>query len=99
MKIGQGKDKVKDYLKNNKEICDEVEKKVRDFFAQNQDLIPTDSGDDDNVDGMDSAVAEETEEKPVSENSTEDKPKKRGKKKAVEETEDDFSEFATEDIE
>ena len=96
MKIGQGKDKVKDFLTNNKEICDEVEKKVRDFFAQNQDLIPTDSGDDDVADGMDGI---DVEEKTASEPSSEEKPKKRGKKKAVEETEEDFSEFATEDIE
>ena len=47
MKIGQGKDKVKDFLKENAEVCAEVEKKVRDVFAKNADLIPTDNGDDD----------------------------------------------------
>ena len=32
MKIGQGKDKVKDFLKENPQICDEIEKKVREEF-------------------------------------------------------------------
>ncbi len=32
MKIGQGKDKVKDFLKENRQICEEIEKKVRDEF-------------------------------------------------------------------
>ena len=32
MKIGQGKDKVKDFLKENKQICEEIEKKVREEF-------------------------------------------------------------------
>lgn len=32
MKIGQGKDKVKDFLKENPQICEEIEKKVRDEF-------------------------------------------------------------------
>ena len=34
MKIGQGKDKVKDFLKENTQICEEIEKKVRDEFAR-----------------------------------------------------------------
>lgn len=34
MKIGQGRDKVKDFLKENPQICDEIEKKVRDEFAK-----------------------------------------------------------------
>lgn len=34
MKIGQGKDKVKDFLKENASVCEEIEKKVRDEFAK-----------------------------------------------------------------
>ena len=34
MKIGQGKDKVKEFLKENAQICEEIEKKVRDEFAR-----------------------------------------------------------------
>lgn len=92
MKIGQGKDKVKDFLLENKEICDEVEKKVRDVFASNQDLIPTDDGSDDASEG-------EAEENSEPAEVSEEKPKKRSKKKSTGETEDDFSEFSTEDVE
>lgn len=37
MKIGQGKDKVKEYLRDNAEICAEIEKKVREEFARQSD--------------------------------------------------------------
>ncbi|MDE6727190.1 MAG: DNA recombination/repair protein RecA, partial [Oscillospiraceae bacterium] len=94
MKIGQGKDKVKDFLKENKEVCDEIEAKVRDVFAKNTDLIPTDSDDDDASEGA--AETENTAEDTTA--ASEEKPKKRSKKK-TEETEDDFAEFATDDIE
>ena len=39
MKIGQGRDKVKQYLIDNPAICDEIEQKVRDVFAKNSDLL------------------------------------------------------------
>lgn len=46
MKIGQGKDKVKDFLKVNAQICEEIEKKVRDEFAKRandgEEIFPTD---------------------------------------------------------
>ncbi len=35
MKIGQGRDKVKQYLIENPSVCDEVEKKIREMFAKN----------------------------------------------------------------
>ncbi|MBQ8172017.1 MAG: recombinase RecA [Oscillospiraceae bacterium] len=38
MKIGQGRDKVKQYLLENPSVCDEVEKKIREIFAKNTDL-------------------------------------------------------------
>ncbi len=38
MKIGQGRDKVKQYLIDNPSVCDEVEKKIRELFAKNTDL-------------------------------------------------------------
>ena len=91
MKIGQGKDKVKDYLKENKEVCDEIEGKVREVFAQNNDLIPTDN----NNEGETSESTENTE---TAENTSEEKPKKQTKKKKADD-EDDFSEFSTEDVE
>ena len=87
MKIGQGKDKVKEYLKQNKEICDEIEKKVRDVFASNQDLIPTDTGDDTEDGGNTETSAD---------NAAEEKPKK---KKKSSDSDDEFAEFSTEDLE
>ena len=87
MKIGQGKDKVKEYLKQNKEICDEIEKKVRDVFASNQDLIPTDTSDDTEDGGNTETSAD---------NAAEEKPKK---KKKSSDSDDEFAEFSTEDLE
>lgn len=85
MKIGQGKDKVKDFLKENTEVCNEIEAKVRDVFAKNADLIPEDKGDEDNTESASNAEA------------AEEKPKKRAAKKDSDD--DDFAEFSTEDIE
>lgn len=109
MKIGQGKDKVKDYLRDNADVCAEVEKKVREEFekqaaAEGAEVEKTDGG-----------KSEDKPEKPV-------KKTKSTKKKKVEESEepeempeeapednefgdnggdfdDDFSEFAPEDLE
>ena len=39
MKIGQGRDKVKQYLAENPAVCAEVEKKVREIFANNTSLL------------------------------------------------------------
>ena len=45
VKIGQSKDKVKDFLKENTQICEEIEKKVRDEFAKRanngEEILPT----------------------------------------------------------
>lgn len=49
MKIGQGRDKVKQYLIDNPAICDEIEQKVRDVFAKNANLL---SDDDDDEEGI-----------------------------------------------
>lgn len=83
MKIGQGKDKVKDFLKNNAEVCAEIEAKVRDEFSKNSEAMDllNDKEDDDSIPGT--------------------PPKKRGETAAEATTaaDDDFSEFATDDIE
>ena len=62
MKIGQGREKVLDYLKTNADICDEIEKKVRDEFAKNSSLLDALMKDDeeDSADG-----AAEGAEKPA----------------------------------
>lgn len=78
MKIGQGKEKVKDFLKNNPNVCDEIEVKVREEFAKNADAMDllNDKDDDDNA-----AAAENA------------------KKNVETVSDDDFSEFAAEDLE
>ena len=87
MKIGQGREKVLDYLKNNTDICNEIEKKIRDEVAKNSSLL--DSHDDEDeagrieAEGADSA---DTSEKPA-------------KKPSAESDEDDYAEFSPEDIE
>lgn len=53
MKIGQGRDKVKQYLLENPAVCDEIEKKVREIFAKNTDL------------GFEPETEEAPEEKPA----------------------------------
>lgn len=45
-KIGQGREKVKQYLIDNPNICDEVEKQIREEFAKNTSLIATESDDE-----------------------------------------------------
>lgn len=82
MKIGQGREKVLDYLKTNADICDEIEKKVRDEFAKNSSLLDALMKDDeeDSADG-----AAEGAEKPA--------------KKPADDSDDDYAEFAPEDVE
>ena len=83
MKIGQGRDKVLDYLKNNAEICDEIEKKIREEFAKNSSLLDSlSSGDDDDFEGAQGAE----DGKPA-------------EKKSDSSDDDDYAEFAPEDIE
>lgn len=87
MKIGQGREKVLDYLKNNPDICNEIEKKIRDEVAKNSSLLDSHDDEDEagriDAEGADSA---DTSEKPA-------------KKPSAESDEDDYAEFSPEDIE
>lgn len=47
MKIGQGREKVKVYLKENPQVCDEIEKKIREEFEKNTSLLAAMTSDDD----------------------------------------------------
>lgn len=88
MKIGQGRDKVLDYLKSNPEICGEIEKKIREEFAKNSSLLDSlNSGDDDDFAGDESG------------DSPEDSKTSAKKKQEESSDEDDYAEFAPEDIE
>ena len=84
MKIGQGRDKVLDYLKNNADICAEIEGKIREEFAKNSSLLDSLTSDDEE-DGIESAEGAEGAEKPA--------------KKSASDDEDDYAEFSPEDIE
>lgn len=84
MKIGQGREKVLDYLKNNPDICNEIEKKIRDEVAKNASLLDS-HDDDDESEGIE-ALDGDTSEKPA-------------KKPAADSDEDDYAEFSPEDIE
>lgn len=106
MKIGQGKDKVKDFLKDNADICAEVEKKVREEFDR---LAAEEQAAGESSEGADG----EKNEKPKPTKKT--KTAKKSSKKAAEPEEepeeipeeepedipvdDDFAEFSTEDFE
>lgn len=87
MKIGQGREKVLDYLKNNPDICNEIEKKIRDEVAKNSSLLDSHDDEDEagriDAEGADSA---DTSEKPSN-------------KPSAESDEDDYAEFSPEDIE
>ncbi len=88
MKIGQGRDKVLDYLKNNADICAEIEGKIRDEFAKNSSLLDSLTADDEES----SEGAEESAE-------SADSAKKPAKKPAEDTDDDDYAEFSPEDIE
>ncbi len=105
MKIGQGRDKVKDFLKENPDVCNEIETKVREEFAKNADkfdeleskLAENSDGEGQDTTETDSAETEAPEEK---------KPKKgksskgaKSDKSAKTETDDEFTEFNPEDLE
>ncbi len=89
MKIGQGREKVLDFLKSNAEICDEIEKKIREECAKNSSLLDSlSSGDDDDFSGSADEAAPQEEKKSPKKNKPEE-----------DSDEDDYAEFAPEDIE
>lgn len=92
MKIGQGRDKVKIYLKENPSVCDEIEKKVREIFAKNSDLLYSEDDENPEVE----AAAQSAE---VTSDSKPEKPAKSAKaaKKAVDD-DDDLAEFSPEEL-
>lgn len=88
MKIGQGRDKVLDYLKNNADICAEIEGKIREEFAKNSSLLDSLTSDDEES-GEGAEVSAESA----------DSAKKPAKKPAEDSDDDDYAEFSPEDIE
>lgn len=100
MKIGQGRDKVKDFLKENPDVCNEIEAKVREEFAKNSDKF------DEIGSSSEDAPEEETADESASAEAKPDKPK-RGRPAKTDKSEndgksdsdDDFTEFNPEDLE
>ncbi|MCM1164601.1 MAG: recombinase RecA [Lachnospiraceae bacterium] len=113
MKIGQGRDKVKDYLRDNKDICDEVEKKVREEFERQaaEEAAGTEKSaeDGENPESSEGAEGEKPKTKTAAKKTT--KTTKKSTKKTAEPEEDDtedeetpdgddddFAEFSAEDF-
>ncbi|MDE7229203.1 MAG: recombinase RecA [Oscillospiraceae bacterium] len=104
MKIGQGKDKVKDFLKDNQKVCDEIEQKVREEFAKNADAMAmlnsddTDEGEGVPEDG-EAAESAAASEKPAKTKKSSSKSKKAAEPVVEDKVDDDFSAFSPEDLE
>ena len=107
MKIGQGKDKVKDFLKDNADICAEVEKRVREEFERMAAEEPSEGENAEGANGEKnekSKPAKKTKTTKKSskkaaepEEETEESPEEEPDDKPVDD--DDFAEFSTEDFE
>lgn len=100
MKIGQGRDKVKDFLKENPDVCNEIEAKVREEFAKNSDKF------DEIGSSSEDAPDEETVDESASAEAKPDKPKRgrpaktdKADKDEKSDSDDDFTEFNPEDLE
>lgn len=92
MKIGQGRDKVLEYLKSNTDICAEIEGKIREEFSKKSTLL--DDVSDDEEDSDTETEAEETAETPKTRKS-----RKKAAEAPVSDDDDDYAEFSPEDIE
>ena len=95
MKIGQGKDKVKDFLKDNADICAEVEKRVREEFER---MAAEEPSEGENAEGANGEKKTKTTKKSSKkaaepEEETEESPEE----EPVDD--DDFAEFSAEDFE
>jgi len=110
MKIGQGRDKVKDFLRENPDVCNEIEAKVREEFAKNADKFDEmESKLAENSDGEDSdptetassetAATEEKPEKPKKGKASKSAKGDKGDKSDKADSDDEFTEFNPEDLE
>lgn len=105
MKIGQGKDKVKDYLRENSEICNEIENKVREEFNRMaaEDANSEKAENAENSENTESADGEKTKTAKSSSKSSaktkSSKTTKKSSKKSEEPEETDGAEISEEGIE
>lgn len=91
MKIGQGREKVKQYLIDNPKICEEVEAKVREEFSKNTALLFSAEDDFPEDVGDVAAGQKPPAAKAASDGAPEPAP--------VSDDEDDFAEFSPEELE
>ncbi|MBD5111872.1 MAG: recombinase RecA [Ruminococcaceae bacterium] len=94
VRIGQGKDKVKDFLKENAQVCDEIEQKVRDEFQKRSEAEQKEEDKNDIVQND-----ENSDSKPEESAKPEKKTKSKKAKAESDSGDDEFSEFSTEDFE
>lgn len=94
VRIGQGKDKVKDFLRENAEVCDEIEQKVRAEFQKRSE---DEQKEDDKKDVVQND--EDSDSKPEESAKPEKKTKSKKAKTESDSGDDEFSEFSTEDLE
>lgn len=108
MKIGQGKESVKKWLQENKDVLDEIEAKIRaeaeSVFKKQMGDGETESADDgdesqESTEKQDKKTAktEESSEKEEKEGKTAKKAASKSKKKPLMETETEFEEFSIEE--
>ncbi|MDE7399396.1 MAG: DNA recombination/repair protein RecA, partial [Oscillospiraceae bacterium] len=95
VRIGQGKDKVKDFLKENVQVCDEIEQKVRDEFQKRSEAEQKDEDKKNDIVQND----ENSDSKPEESAKPEKKTKSKKAKAEDDSSDDEFSEFSTEDFE
>ena len=60
-KIGQGRDNVRKYMVENKELTAEIDRQVRELLKNNSGYLPSEADDSDNTDGEQPAETETTE--------------------------------------
>ena len=60
-KIGQGRDNVRKYMVENKELTAEIDRQVRELLKNNSGYLPSEADDSDNTDGKQPTETETTE--------------------------------------
>lgn len=95
VRIGQGRDKVKDFLRENVQVCDEIEQKVRDEFQKRSEAEQKEEEKKEDIVQND----ENSDSKPEESAKPEKKTKSKKAKAESDGGDDDFSEFSTEDFE
>lgn len=96
-RLGQGRDKAKDFIKQNPELFKELDSLIREKYAKSDASLPV------SADGEDFSenISEDSAVKSIEVLKTEEKPKKSmtKKKSIIIEADDDFEEFSPDELE